>query len=153
MTLLESHPNAMSAWQGELPVTNRYTFGLAGEKFFRAIKERGRFLGTHCPQCQRTYVPATSFCERCFHELDDWIDLDPVGEVETYTILSIDEVGAPIPEPMIIAFIRIKDGGIIHKLAEVAFKDIFFGMPVEAVLKLKKERQGSILDILHFKPV
>lgn len=153
MTLLESHPNGMSAWQGELPITNRYTFGLAGEKFFRAIKDQGKLLGTHCPHCQRTYVPASSFCERCFRELDNWIDLEPIGEVESYTILSIDEVGAPVPEPMIIAFIRIKDGGIIHKLAEVEVEDIFFGMPVEAVFKPKKERQGSILDILHFKPV
>jgi len=153
MTLLESHPNAMSAWQGELPITNRYTFGLAGEKFFRAIKEQGKLLGTYCPHCQRTYVPATSFCERCFHELDDWIEVDPIGEVETYTILSIDEVGAPVPEPMIIAFIRIKDGGIINKMEEVETEDIFFGMPVRAVFKPKKERQGSILDILHFKPI
>lgn len=153
MTLLEGHPNAMSAWQGELPITNRYTFGLAGEKFFRAIKEQGKLLGTYCPQCQRTYVPATSFCERCFRELDDWIEVDSVGEVESYTILSIDEVGAPLPEPMIIAFIRVKDGGIIHKLAEVEADDIFFGMPVGAVFKPKKERQGSILDILHFKPI
>ena len=38
MTLLKRDPNAPVSWQGELPVTNRYTYGLAGEKFFRALK-------------------------------------------------------------------------------------------------------------------
>jgi uncharacterized OB-fold protein len=152
MTLLEHNPNAPVAWPGELPVENRYTFGLAGERFFQAIKERGQFLGTRCPQCQRIYCPAAIFCERCFHELDDWIELDPVGEVETYTILSVDEKGKSLSKPMIIAFIRIEDGGIIHRLGEVDANEIFFGMPVEAVLKPLAERQGSILDILYFKP-
>lgn len=152
MTLLEHNHSAPAAWTGEFPVANRYTFGLAGERFFQAIKERGQFLGTRCPQCQRIYFPAATFCERCFHELDDWIELDPVGEVETYTILSVDENGTSLQEPMIIAFIRIEDGGIIHHLGEVDAKEIFFGMPVEAVLKPPAERQGSILDILYFKP-
>ena len=31
MTLLERDPNAPAAWYGNLPVTSRYTYGLAGE--------------------------------------------------------------------------------------------------------------------------
>jgi hypothetical protein len=153
MTLQDRNPNTPPAWQGELPVTNRYTYGLAGEKFFRALKESGKILGTHCPQCQRTYVPAAAFCERCFQELDDWIEIDPVGEVESYTLLSVDECGSPLPEPEIIAFIRFEDGGIIHHLGEIDTEEIYFGMPVEAVFKPLEEWQGSILDILYFKPV
>ena len=153
MTFQERDPNAPVAWQGELPVTNRYTYGLAGEKFFRALKERAQILGTHCPQCQRTYVPAASFCERCFCELEDWIEIDPIGEVETYTILSVNEKGSPLPEPVIIAFVRFEDGGIIHRLVGMDADKIYFGMPVEAVFKPPAERQGSILDILYFKPV
>ena len=38
MTLLHETPNAPVSWLGELPVTNRYTYGLAGEKFFRHYK-------------------------------------------------------------------------------------------------------------------
>ncbi|HUV28583.1 MAG TPA: hypothetical protein VMW34_14580, partial [Anaerolineales bacterium] len=39
MTLLEPGNNSPSAWRDEMPVTNRYTFGVAGERFFRAIKD------------------------------------------------------------------------------------------------------------------
>ena len=65
MTLLQRDPNAPTSWLGDLPVANRYTYGLAGEKFFRALKDEGKILGTYCPHCDQTYVPAAAFCERC----------------------------------------------------------------------------------------
>ena len=58
MALLERDPRAPAAWHGDLPVTSRYTAGLAGERFFRAIKDEGRILGTLCTECDITYVPA-----------------------------------------------------------------------------------------------
>jgi len=57
MTLIERNPDAPDAWQGNLPVTNRYTFGIAGERFFRAIKDEAKIMGTYCPHCKHTYVP------------------------------------------------------------------------------------------------
>ena len=54
MTLLERDARAPDNWQGTLPVTNRYTFGLAGERFFRALQERGQIVGTYCPTCNHT---------------------------------------------------------------------------------------------------
>ena len=62
MTLLDHDQNAPKAWRGNLPVTSRYTYGMAGEKFFRAMKDDGKILGTYCPKCERTYVPASIFC-------------------------------------------------------------------------------------------
>ena len=152
MTLLERDPLAPHTWQGSLPVTNRYTFGLAGERFFREIKERGRILGTHCSNCNHTYVPAASFCERCLDELDDWIDVGTIGELITYTLLSINYDGSPRTTPELVAFIRLGDGGLIHRLQGINFEEVFIGMQVEAVFRPPDERQGSIVDIAHFKP-
>ncbi len=153
MTLLERHPLAPSAWQGTLPVTNRYTLGLAGERFFRGIKENGRLLGTRCRRCDHIYVPAATFCERCLDELDEWIDVGTVGEVYTYTLLYTNYEGFQEPNPQIIAFIRFGDGGLIHKLAFVEPDDVSIGMHVTAVFRPVAEREGSILDIAYFKPV
>jgi uncharacterized OB-fold protein len=153
MTLLERDPNAPAAWLGEMPVTSRYTFGLAGERFFRAIQEEGRILGTHCPQCQRTYVPATSFCERCLGELDEWVDVGTVGEVHTYTLLYENPDGTHREMPEIVAFVRLGDGGLVHRLGEVESEAVVIGMPVQAVLKPAAEREGSILDIVYFRPL
>jgi uncharacterized OB-fold protein len=152
MTLLERNPKAPGAWLGNLPVTSRYSFGLAGEKFFRAIKDQGRILGSRCQECDRTYVPGTIFCERCLGELDEWVDVGTTGEVHTFTLLFENYDGSPRQEPEIVVFVSFGDGGIIHRLGEVEPQDVTIGMQVEAVFKPQSERTGSILDIEYFKP-
>jgi len=153
MTLLERDPNAPLVWRDEMPVTNRYTTGLAGERFFRALKDEGRILGTRCTRCDRTYVPAVQFCERCMGELEEWVDVGTVGEVHTYTLLYENLDGSRRDEPELVAFVRLGDGGLVHRLGEVAPDEVYIGMQVEAVFKPQAEREGSILDIEHFRPV
>ncbi|MBN1666807.1 MAG: Zn-ribbon domain-containing OB-fold protein [Anaerolineales bacterium] len=149
MSLLERDPKAPPAWFGELPVTSRYTFGLAGERFFRAIKDEGQILGSYCPECERTYVPATLFCERCLNELDEWVEVGLVGELLTYTVLFVDYEGQLLEEPELVGFIQLGDGGLVHRL-QVDPDELEIGMALKAVLKPKAERTGSILDIQHF---
>ena len=153
MTLLNRDPSAPGAWSGDLPVTNRYTYGLAGEKFFRTLKDEGHILGTHCSHCDVTYVPAAIFCERCLGKLDEWVDVGTRGEVDTFTFLHVNIDGSPRDKPEIIAFVRFGDGGLIHRLDEVDPEQVEIGMMVQAVFKPKKDRIGSILDIDHFKPI
>jgi uncharacterized OB-fold protein len=153
MTLLNRDPNAPEAWLGELPVTNRYTFGLAGEKFFRTLKDEGRILGTHCSHCDQTYVPATVFCERCLAKLDEWVDVGTSGEIDTFTLLYVNLDGSFREKPEIIAFVRFADGGLVHRLGGVEIDHVEIGMVVQAVFKPASERIGSILDIDYFKPV
>jgi uncharacterized OB-fold protein len=153
MTLLKPDPHAPQAWPGNLPVTSRYTYGLAGERFFRLIKDEGRIYGTHCPQCDITYVPARAFCERCLSELDEWVDVGIQGAVHTFTQLWVDYDGSSLDVPRLVAFIKIADGGLVHDLVDVELEDVVIGMAVEAIFKKSEERQGSITDILHFKPV
>lgn len=152
MTNLQRNPHLPPAWQDDMPVTSRYTVGLAGERFFRAIKDEGRILGTHCANCDCTYVPAAAFCERCMHELDEWVDVGTSGEVHTYTLLYENYDGSHREDPEIIAFIRLGDGGLVHRLAEVEPDAISIGLQVEVVFKPPDDRQGSILDIAYFKP-
>ena len=152
MTLLDHDQNAPKAWRGNLPVTSRYTYGIAGEKFFRAMKEDGRILGTYCLKCERTYVPAVLFCERCLSELDNWIDVGTVGIIHTFTLLYENYNGTASDDPDIIALISFGDGGLIHRLGEIEPEDVAIGIPVEAVFKDPADREGSIQDILHFRP-
>lgn len=153
MTLLKKDPNAPGAWRGEMPVVSRYTAGLAGERFFRAVKDEGRILGTRCTQCDRTYVPATIFCERCLGKLEEWVDVGTRGQVHTYTLLYEDLDDARLDTPEIVAFVRLGNGGLVHRLGEVEAEAVTIGMPVEAVFKPADERDGSILDIVYFRPV
>jgi len=153
MTLLERDPKAPAAWLGNLPVTSRYTYGLAGERFFRAIKDEGRILGTRCHQCNWTYVPGVAFCERCLGELTEWVDVGTTGEVYTFTLLNENYDGSRRDTPEVVAFVQFGDGGLVHRLGEVEPEEVEIGMLVEAVFKPKSERTGSITDILYFRPL
>jgi uncharacterized OB-fold protein len=143
------------AWKGDIPITSRYTAGIAGERFFREIKDHARFLGTHCPTCDLIYVPAAMFCERCFTELDEWVEIPNRGTVFTYTVLSRDLDEQPLDHPAIMVFVKLDgaDGGLVHFLDEIEPECVCIGLEVEAVFKDAAEREGSILDIHYFRPV
>jgi len=142
-------------WRDSIPITNRYTAGLAGERFLRAIQEQGRILGSRCPTCNLIYVPAALFCERCFAELTEWLEAPSTGSVFTFTVVHRDLDEKPLDPPLILAYVKLDgtDGGLVHYLGEVEEDSIDIGMEVEAVFKEPAERVGSILDILYFRPI
>jgi uncharacterized OB-fold protein len=143
------------AWRGNIPIENLYTVGIAGERFFREIKDNGRFLGTHCPTCDLTFVPPRIYCENCFAKLDEWVEIGTQGTVYTFTVLYEAPDGSRLEDPEIVALVELDgaDGGIVHRLGEVAPEEVEIGLRVEAVFKPKSKREGSILDIEHFRPV
>ena len=86
-------------------------------------------------------------------KLDDWRDMGLVGQVHSFTLLYVNLDGSPKSEPEIIAFVRMGDGGLIHRLGNISIEDISIGMHVKAIFRPQSERQGSILDINFFEPV
>lgn len=152
MSLLYRDADAPKKWLGELPVTNRYTYGLAGEKFYRAIKDHAQILGTHCPRCNITYVPPSIYCERCFSELTDWVDVGTIGELHTFTLLYENMDGSSKEKPQAIGLIKFGNGGLVHLLGEISPEEIYIGMLLKAKFKSQKDRVGAITDIQYFYP-
>jgi len=156
MSLIEriTRLDQVKAWYGDMPIESRYTAGIAGERFLRALKE-GQIMGAKCPECEFIYLPPRIFCLHCFSPLEVWVEVGNQGVVETYTVLNVDLEGNPLDEPQVIALVNIDgtQGGLVHFLGEVEVEELFIGLPVEAVFKPKKEREGSILDIKYFRPL
>lgn len=158
MALLERHQRNIDNryWNpGEsyFPVKNRYTAGVAGQRFFQELKDNGKICGTPCRNCGLTFVPARLYCERCFARLEEWVDVGTRGTLYACTALHVAMDGTPLENPSLIAAVRIADGIMVHRLGECEFKEVFPGMPVTAVLKPPEERRGGILDIAYFKPL
>jgi len=157
MALTERIQNTTRAgyWTGEIPLEYVYTYGRAGDTYFRNLKDKGTFLGAQCGKCDITYVPPRTYCEKCFARLEgSYAEVGTSGEVHTYTVLYKNLDGSEKEEPVIMAMVRLDgtDGGVVHYLGEVKPADVHIGMKVEAVLKPKKDRLGAINDIKYFKP-
>lgn len=131
-----------------------YTAGLAGEKFFTALRDNGVVLGSRCDECDTTTLLPRAFCERCLSPTGSYVEVKGPAEVKTFTLLRMDLEGQPLDPPEVLAFVTFGgiEGGIIHRLREVAPGDVKVGLRVEAVLRPKEEREGSILDLSHFRP-
>jgi hypothetical protein len=141
-------------WLGELPVESLYTMGIAGEKFFRTLKDKGKIIGAHCEKCDYVYVPPKMYCERCFEKLDKMVDVGLTGTLTSYTCVHVDVDGKPLDNPEYVGLIQL-DGAstnLMHRLGDCEMDDLCIDMRVEAVLKPAEQRTGSINDIKYFKP-
>lgn len=157
MALTERLQNTthVSYWTGEIPLEYVYTYGRAGEAYFRNLKDRGAFIGARCQKCDITYVPPRIYCEKCFDRLEDsYVEVGTSGIVHTYTVLYKNLDGSQKKEPVIMAMVRLDgtDGGVVHYLGDVEPAKVYIGMKVKAVLKPKKDRLGAINDINYFRP-
>ena len=149
------HPSEVMRVPGSIPMDYIYTVGVAGERFFREIKDNGRFLATPCPRCGITYLPPRLYCERCFAALEQWLPVPDTGEVVAVTTGYVDLEGARLPEPVVYAAVRVDgtDGTLVHRLLEVGPGEAHIGMRVKAVFRPAESRVGSVLDIAGFRPV
>jgi uncharacterized OB-fold protein len=137
--------------EGDFPVHFRYTAGIAGEKFLREIKDNAKLIAARCPRCQLNYVPPRIYCERCLTRLEEYIPVESMGTVESFTICTRDSEGRPLPEPTNIALVRFASahGGLVHRTNE----KVSVGDKVRPVFREKTKRVGSILDIEYFEKV
>ncbi|MCX7732143.1 MAG: Zn-ribbon domain-containing OB-fold protein [candidate division WOR-3 bacterium] len=130
--------------------------GIAIGRYLAGLKN-GIILGVHCKKCGRTMVPPRIFCEWCFRNVDEWVELQDTGKVNTFSLCYVTWDVKRIKEPQIPAVIEI-DGaspgmGIMHLLGDVKPEMVRIGMKVKAVWKPVSEREGAITDIRYFKPV
>jgi len=133
--------------------------GVALGRYLKELK-KGRIIARKCDKCGRIMIPPRMFCELCWRPTDEWVYCKDTGRINTYSICYVNWDASRIKKgekPHLPAVIEI-DGaspgmGILHVLGEVDPGDIKIGMKVKAVWKKPAEREGSVTDILYFKPL
>ena len=150
-----AHPDAVRLWPGSIPISHRYTAGLAGERFFRALAERGAFLATRCDRCSVVYCPPVAFCERCLQGTGgatDELEVGPSATLASFTVVRIGLDGQPLADPQVVGLIRMDgaDTCLVHRVAgDPAALSV--GMALQAVLRDPGARTGSLDDVEHFR--
>ena len=149
----EGFAEAVGAVDDDLGAAYAWDAGAAIGGFLEGLRE-GRILARACRGCERVLVPPRMFCERCFRPTDAWVEVEPTGVVQTFSICHVRWDMEPLDPPEIPAVIAIdgSDGGLLHTLGDIAPEEATIGMAVEAVWRPEAERTGSILDIAYFRP-
>ena len=134
---------------GGMPVGFHYTPGVGNTAFFEALRDRGVLLGSHCSSCDRTYLPARIFCERCFGALEPDTECGPGGTLESFTVGHVDIDGEPLDQPVALGLVKLDgaDTVLMHRLIGDGPWEI--GARVGAVIRAG--RNGSILDLEGFR--
>jgi len=137
--------------EGDFPVHFRYTVGIAAEKFLREIKDNGRLIGGRCAKCEIIYMPPRIYCERCMTTIEEYVNVENTGTVESCTSCHRDSNGEALISPTMVALVRFNHthGGIVHYV----HGDVVIGDKVRAIFKEKSQRTGSILDIAYFERI
>jgi len=145
---------SLRSWPGHMEADYIYTAGVAGDKFFCELRTTGRLIASQCPKCGRRYLPPRLFCELCFVEAAEWVEVPPEGHIDAVSVVRVDRHGDPLPEPQVWALIRFEGitGGLIHRVT-VPPERVKAGLRVRPNLKPPRQRTGTINDIESFVPV
>jgi uncharacterized OB-fold protein len=139
---------------GQWDFRYEYFAGEAASRFFGALAEK-KIMGTVCPKCERTLVPARSFCDVCFVETTQWREVGTSGRLETFTILASKFYGLPDP-PVVLAYVTLDgaDTAILNFLTGLDLDDLdvagaaLLAQP-RVEVRFDEHPQGRITDF-HF---
>jgi uncharacterized OB-fold protein len=147
----------------ELKANYAWDTGVGIGAYLAGLK-RGVILGSYCAQCRKTVVPPRTVCEWCFNPMDAYVPVKDTGTINTFSLCYVTWDVKRVEEPEIPIVIQLDGasalsdtsvimGGFMHKLGDVDPQSVKIGMRVQAVWKPEAEREGSITDILYFKPI
>lgn len=152
--MMETTQGEILEFAQRIKVKCRYYAGKIGTRFFQELRDNKKILGIKTA-AGKVYWPPRETCQDTWTHMteDNMVEVGPEGEVVTFTQVHYNEPHIPREAPFIYAVIKLDgaDTGITHFLDEVDYEKVKTGMRVKPVFENK--RQGTILDIKHFKPV
>lgn len=135
-----------------------HSAGETGSRFLAEIRDNEQLLGRQCPECERVLVPPRDFCERCFVDTEEWVEVGPGGTIESFSIVPVD-LGSGPEAPFAIAYVEL-DGAstaVLNQVKGVDLSDpaaaaerLAIGTRVTAAFEPADEREGRITDF-HFE--
>ena len=119
--------------------------------FVKGLKDR-KILGRKCHKCGTVYVPGTSYCRKCFIDIDEVVEVKQEGTLDAFTVTISDIHGNPVEKPFITCTVRLEGSDSLIMGTLEGWKDwreVKEGMKVKAVLK--DVTQGALSDLSHFE--
>lgn len=141
----------LKVMQEKWEITYEHALGETAGHFYSKIVNEEKILGKRCPNCQRVLVAPRSYCDRCFVDTTDWVEVGKEGQVEAFTVVFQKFKGLPDP-PYCIAYVLLDgaDTAVLNYVKNVDWtpdnvpQNIKVGDRVKVVFREQKE--GKITD-------
>lgn len=144
----------ISIWIGDIPVGHTYTMGVAGDVFFRKLRDAGQITASVYEGSETAHLPPQIYCAETFAPVKKYKKVGPEGTINTFTIVHRGRDGQPMePRPLAMIEIDGAEGGLLHWIGGCDPDKVHIGMRVKAVLEPKSKRKGCLSDIRHFAPL
>jgi uncharacterized OB-fold protein len=145
---------------GHWDIEYDYSAGETASHFLRTLRDEAQVLGRHCPDCDRVLVPPRGFCERCFVDTDEWVEVGSEGRIESFTVVP-EDLGAGPEAPFALAYVQL-DGantamvnlveGVDAAEPAVVAEQLVVGTRVATVFDDENDREARITDF-HYEVV
>jgi uncharacterized OB-fold protein len=149
---VELDATTAKGWPGKIPLTYKYTAGVAGTRFYTDLAA-GKITGTYSAALDAVLLPPAEFDEHAMEILDSAKDaraIDPnSGMIESFTVVFEDRSGHPLDEPVTIVQVRFPGaiGSVFGRLETKSGAEFGEGSPV----KLLKRRKITGPDEIMFQ--
>jgi len=121
-------------------------------RFWRENPARYNFIGSRCPNCNRTFFPARSICPVCHRKsLGKMVPLKLKGEgaVHSFTEVHEGHEDFEMQKPYIIALIDLDEGvRVTGQLIDCEPDQVSIGMRVRATLR--KLGEDGAAGVIHY---
>lgn len=139
-------------------IVNHYRYSYGGiSRFFRALKDERRILGTRCPRCGVVWCPPRVDCSNCYQPAE-WLEMPQEGTVRAatycYYVPSNYSLHRYITMPYVLALVQLDGASTalncqVH-VPRVVVGAVPAGTRVRAVFR--ERREGRLTD-LYFVPI
>lgn len=143
---------------GHWDIEYEYAAGETASRFLTELRDNQRILGRQCPDCERVLAPPRSFCEQCYCDTGEWVEIGSGGVVEAFTIVPND-LGSGPEAPYAVAYVKLDDAdtamvneveGVDLSDVDAAAEKLSLGTRLKATFDPADEREGEITDF-HYE--
>jgi uncharacterized OB-fold protein len=143
---------SMAQKQGKIPLSYRYTAGVAGSKFYTDLA-KGKITGTYCAERDEVMIPPAMFDEETLSMLDPDKDARVInpdsGYIRSFTVVYEDRQGDLLKKHQVLVQVEFPGvAGSIFGLLDLKDGDVF---EEGSAVKLVKPKKVDGPDKVVFK--
>jgi uncharacterized protein len=133
-------------------ITYDHALGETASYFFTQIRDNAKIFGRRDAKSGRVIVPPRAFSDQTLEPTNEWVEVGPGGQIETFTIVYESFRGLPDP-PYAFGYVRLDGadtaiGGLFRgiDLKDPAAAATRLAIGTRVTTKFTDRRKGEVLD-------